>query len=88
MFEAFDTFTTLFFIVFFLIFGFIIFTWVMSFARALRSRKEAPNQPAAQNESVITQREIIREVVKIRCAYCHGLYDETLNVCPHCGAKN
>ncbi len=32
---------------------------------------------------------VVREVVnvKVRCQYCSGLYDETLNQCPNCGAK-
>lgn len=41
-------------------------------------------------EEVKTVKEIVREkevIVKIRCSYCHNLYDETLNKCPHCGAK-
>lgn len=33
----------------------------------------------------ITNKEVI---VKIRCSYCHTLYDETLDRCPHCGGKN
>jgi hypothetical protein len=88
MLVMFDTFTTLFFIAFFLILGLIIFTWIMSFTKALRSKNETLNLPTTQNEPIVTQKEIIREVVKIRCPYCHGLYDETLDTCPHCGAKN
>ena len=30
---------------------------------------------------------IIREVVKVRCPYCGGLYDEVDNRCPYCGGK-
>jgi DNA-directed RNA polymerase subunit RPC12/RpoP len=89
MLEMFDTFTTLFFIGFFLILGFIIFMVIASFMRALRGKNEILNLPTtAQNEPVVTQKEIIHEVVKIRCPYCHGLYDETLDKCPNCGAKN
>jgi DNA-directed RNA polymerase subunit RPC12/RpoP len=84
----FGTFETLFFIAFFLILGIIIFTWIMTFIRALKGKNTTLNQPTTQNAQVITQKEIIREVVKIRCPYCHGLYDETLDTCPHCGAKN
>jgi large-conductance mechanosensitive channel len=84
----FGTFETLFFIAFFLILGFIIFAWIASFIQALKRRNQIQNQPATQNEPVVTQKEIIREVVKIRCPYCKGLYDETLDTCPHCGAKN
>jgi DNA-directed RNA polymerase subunit RPC12/RpoP len=84
----FGTFETLFFIAFFLILGIIIFSWIMTFAKALRNKNTTLNQPTTQNQPVITQKEIIREVVKIRCPYCKGLYDETLDTCPHCGAKN
>jgi DNA-directed RNA polymerase subunit RPC12/RpoP len=33
------------------------------------------------------QKEIIREVVKIRCPYCGNIYDEDQDKCPYCGAK-
>jgi DNA-directed RNA polymerase subunit RPC12/RpoP len=36
------------------------------------------------------KREIVKEkevVVKIKCPYCGKLYDEALDVCPHCGGK-
>lgn len=38
----------------------------------------------------IKEKELIKEkevIVKIRCPYCHNLYNETLDKCPHCGAK-
>jgi len=38
-----------------------------------------PKQP----EKVV----IIREIVKIRCPYCGGLYDEVNNRCPYCDGK-
>lgn len=41
----------------------------------------APAQP------VITQREVIREVVMIPCKYCGGIMNQTETACPHCGAK-
>jgi|GEM_PF-1546745 len=88
IFGMFDTFTILFFIAFFLILGLVIFGFVASIIKALRSKGETPNPPATQSEPVVTQKEIIREVVKIRCPYCHTLYDETADACPHCGAKN
>jgi Zn finger protein HypA/HybF involved in hydrogenase expression len=46
--------------------------------------------PAVREETAVTEKEIVREkevIVKIRCPYCHGLYDELLDECPHCGAK-
>ena len=30
---------------------------------------------------------IERQVVKVRCRYCGGLYDEVAPKCPSCGAK-
>ncbi len=33
------------------------------------------------------QREVIRTIVMIPCKYCQGLMDQTLTVCPNCGAK-
>jgi len=37
---------------------------------------------------VVKEREVIREIVKIRCRYCGQLYEEKLDRCPHCGGKN
>lgn len=40
-------------------------------------------------EKVVVEREIIREtIVKVRCRKCRGLFEETLDKCPHCGAPN
>lgn len=39
----------------------------------------------------ISEKEIIREkviIIKTRCAYCNNVYDETIDKCPHCGAKH
>jgi hypothetical protein len=44
----------------------------------------------AESEKVAKEKEIIKEkevIVKIRCSYCHNLYNETLDKCPHCGGK-
>jgi hypothetical protein len=43
--------------------------------------------PTLQAQAVTTQREVIRTVVMIPCRYCQGLMDQTLTVCPNCGAK-
>jgi hypothetical protein len=37
----------------------------------------------ARAKEIVKEKEVI---VKIRCSYCHNLYDETLDKCPHCGA--
>jgi hypothetical protein len=42
-------------------------------------------QPSAQ--PVIKEKEVVREVVMIPCKYCGALMDQTLTVCPNCGAK-
>lgn len=42
---------------------------------------------ASDSQALVKEREIIREVVKIRCPYCGNLYDETEDRCPHCGGK-
>jgi len=49
-----------------------------------------PSQPQSDNSYPVREKEIIREkevIVKIRCPYCRGTYDETLDECPLCGAK-
>ena len=38
-----------------------------------------------KDENVVTKEKEV--IVKIRCRYCNGLYEETLNCCPHCGAS-
>lgn len=47
-------------------------------------------QPLQQGMQVIREKEIIREkevIIKIRCPYCRGTFDETLDACPNCGAR-
>lgn len=58
---------------------------------------EVASQPANEasvqvnNEiPVIREKEIIHEkivIVKNRCKYCNGTYDESLDSCPTCGAR-
>ena len=73
--------------------------WVDAVEQAMRTAMEPPapaQQPLetrtipAVAEKAVTEKEIVREkevIVKIRCPYCHGLYDELLDECPHCGAR-
>ena len=54
------------------------------------SKMETRNQPITQSSAPIKEKEIIREkevIIKIRCPYCKNLYPETLDKCPHCGAR-
>jgi hypothetical protein len=43
--------------------------------------------PTVQAQAVTAQREVIRTVVMIPCRYCQGLMEQTLTLCPNCGAK-
>jgi rubrerythrin len=72
-----------FWIVFVFVFVIIIVSWIF---RLMKAGKDLQGQQS-ENPVVIKEREIIREVVKIRCQYCGNTYDETLDECPHCGGK-
>jgi hypothetical protein len=44
-----------------------------------------------QNNPPVITKEIIKEkevITRVRCHYCKGSYNEILDKCPHCGAKN
>ncbi|MDG6934943.1 MAG: hypothetical protein JRN68_09640 [Nitrososphaerota archaeon] len=56
----------------------------MSPAQGIHVNVSTPSQPAQTATSTHT---IERQVVKVRCRYCGGLYDEVLSKCPNCGAK-
>jgi hypothetical protein len=43
--------------------------------------------PTVQAQAATVQKEVIRTVVMIPCKYCQGLMDQTLTICPNCGAK-
>jgi len=80
-------FETVFFAVFIGSLMLIIFWWVVFLVRALRGKQGLQVQVSTENHPVVREREIIREIVKIRCPYCGNLYDEKLDKCPHCGGK-
>ena len=50
--------------------------------------KPAPQVAQPVTREVYKEREIIREIVKIRCRNCGTLFEEKLNRCPHCGAPS
>jgi len=60
---------------------------VVMIVRALALRKGEVEGASAKSE-VIREKEVIREIVKVRCRYCGQLYEERLDKCPHCGGKN
>jgi rubrerythrin len=35
---------------------------------------------------IVHEKEVIREVIKLRCRHCGHAFEERLDRCPHCGA--
>ncbi len=81
----FDSFSTLFSVAFVIILIIIFLSALTSFLRIFRRPHET--QAREEGAAVVKEREIIREIVKIRCPYCNNLYDEKYDKCPHCGGK-
>lgn len=69
-------------------------TWTIKGVLAVDGRPDRTTQvseiqvisPTIQTQATM-QREVIRTIVMIPCKYCQGLMDQTLTVCPNCGAK-
>jgi len=58
--------------------------------RTMPSRSEDLEGRRKDTESkatIIREKEIVREVVLIPCAYCGGLMPQTSTFCPNCGAR-
>jgi len=81
----FDSFFFLFFVIFIISFIMVILVWVANLLRIFR--RPAGTQSTEEGAAVVKEREIIREIVKIRCPYCNNLYDEKYDKCPYCGGK-
>ncbi len=70
-------------------------TWTIKGVLAVDGRPDRTTQtseiqvimPSMQAPEATVQREVIRTVVMIPCKYCQGLMDQTLTICPNCGAK-
>jgi hypothetical protein len=68
-------------------------TWSIKGVVAVDGRPDCTSQTneievvAPTMQAAVVQREVIRTVVMIPCKYCQGLMDQTLTVCPTCGAK-
>ncbi|MGE5533655.1 MAG: hypothetical protein ACM3UL_03285 [Ignavibacteria bacterium] len=68
-------------------------TWTIKGVIAIDGRPDRTTEtseiqvlsPTVQVAAV--QREVVRTVVMIPCKYCQGLMEQTLTVCPNCGAK-
>lgn len=74
----------LFFVFFFIV---VAVSIVLTIVRVMKSGGRGIWRSTYGNQQIVKEREIIREVVKIRCSYCGNLYDETLDKCPHCGGN-
>jgi uncharacterized membrane protein len=81
MFDSFFSSIMLFQVLFVIIFLLAVFTIIYRIVKG-RSPEQQERMP-----TVIKEREIIKEIVKIRCPYCNNLYDETMDKCPNCGGK-
>jgi len=53
--------------------------------KALRGETTSKDEKERSGETHIIREKIV--IVKVRCPYCSKLYDETLDVCPHCRGK-
>jgi len=89
MFQNFDSMFSMFWVFFIIVFalgiGFtILFFWRMIKAGRTFDQMASGAQPV---QPVAREKEIIREVIKIRCPYCGNLYDENQTKCPNCGAN-
>lgn len=80
-------FETMFWAVFVLSLIFFVGFFAILILRIMKARGEIEGQASYGNPPVVKEKEIIREIVKIRCPYCGNLYDEKLDKCPHCGGK-
>jgi hypothetical protein len=72
----------LFFVFFFII---VAVSIALTILRVMRFGRRDVLVPTSDSQQPEVEREIIREIVKVRCSYCGNLYDETEDKCPHCG---
>ena len=68
-------------------------TWTIKGVLAVDGRPDRTSQTieiqviAPTVQFAAMQKEVVRTVVMIPCKYCQGLMDQTLTVCPNCGAQ-
>lgn len=48
---------------------------------------DKPTIEDTEQNNVIKEKIIIKEVVKIKCRYCNTLFEQSLSRCPHCGGR-
>jgi len=81
-------FHTVFWAVFILPIILIAVFWVVFIIRMIKTAGGPQEQTGSGNQPIVKEKEIIREIVKIRSANCGNLCNEKLDKCPHCGGKN
>ena len=68
-------------------------TWTIKGVLAVDGRPDRTTETneiqvlAPTVEAATVQKEVVRTVVMVPCKYCQGLMDQTVTVCPNCGAK-
>lgn len=82
----FSQFETMFLVVFVISIAFFAAFFIFFIYGMLKGRKTLEKTMSGY-QPIVKEKEIVREIVKIRCSYCDNLYDEKLDKCPHCGGK-
>jgi hypothetical protein len=59
----------------------------VAFYAVFKVLRHMPMGPKEKNE-VVKEKEVVRQIIKVRCPYCGNLYDETLEKCSTCGANH
>jgi hypothetical protein len=63
--------------------------WYDMLLGRLHGKTDVP-QSVVREREIVKEKEVIKEtevIVKVKCQYCGKRYNETLDVCPHCGGK-
>jgi len=80
-------FETMFWAIFILSLIFTVLFFVVFIIRTIKAGGKFQEEATSEIQPIVKEKEIIREIVKIRCPYCGNLYDEKLDTCPYCGGK-
>lgn len=59
---------------------------ILVIMRAFKSVGDSWSSPSTMPQTV-REKEIIREIIKIRCPHCGSLYEEKETKCPNCGGN-
>jgi hypothetical protein len=59
----------------------------VAFYAVFKALRHMPMGPKGKGE-VVKEKEVVMQIIKVRCPYCGNLYDETLEKCSTCGANH